>query len=324
MAYKIDHGEFIEVNGDRQSLRYRAAAEGLPVIFFLHGGPGVCDRHLVLGAHSAMAERYTMVCWDQRGSGKSYNRQLRKSDISLDTYVEDAEFVLEYLAGKFGVRRIIVSGHSWGTAIGTALAAKRPDLVAAYIGQGQFVNGAENERVSYEFCLAQARERGDKKALKVLENGAPVDGVYPDRRSMMTQRDCLTRYGGANYRRREGLVKSLLMPLLKTDEYTLGDVARYAKGATYLTGKLWNDVVALRFDETVKTLGMPVVITQGDHDYNTPSSIARKWFDELGAPYKKWISFAESAHSPAFEEPEKWEREVLAALDEIGEKFPLR
>ena len=186
------------------------------------------------------------------------------------------------------------------------------------------MNGAENERVSYEFCLAQARERGDKKALKVLENGAPVDGVYPDRRSMMTQRDCLTRYGGANYRRREGLVKSLLMPLLKTDEYTLGDVARYAKGATYLTGKLWNDVVALRFDETVKTLGMPVVITQGDHDYNTPSSIARKWFDELGAPYKKWISFAESAHSPAFEEPEKWEREVLAALDEIGEKFPLR
>ena len=141
MAYKIDHGEFIEVNGDRQSLRYRAAAEGLPVILFLHGGPGVCDRHLVLGAHSAMAERYTMVCWDQRGSGKSYNRQLQKSDISLDTYVEDAEFVLEYLAGKFGVRRVIVSGHSWGTAIGTALAAKRPDLVAAYIGQGHFVNG---------------------------------------------------------------------------------------------------------------------------------------------------------------------------------------
>ena len=319
MAYKIDHGEFIEVNGDRQSLRYRAAAEGLPVILFLHGGPGVCDRHLVLGAHSAMAERYTMVCWDQRGSGKSYNKQIRKSDISLDTYVEDAEFVLEYLAGKFGVRRVIVSGHSWGTAIGTALAAKRPDLVAAYIGQGQFVNGAENERVSYEFCLAQARERGDKKALKILESGAPVDGVYPDRRSMMTQRDCLSRYGGAIYRGKQGLVKGLLMPLLKTKEYTLADIVKYAQGATYLSDVMWSDVVGQRLS-AIKRLDVPVVITQGRHDYNTPSAIAQEWFEALEAPSKTWVWFEDSAHSPDVEEPEKWSAVLSTELSKLSER----
>ena len=324
MAYEIDYSEFIEINDNRQNIRVRAARSGLPVLLFLHGGPGVCDRHLVLANHSGLAEKYTLVCWDQRASGKSYSRAAIENGVCLEDFVSDAEFLLEYLAGKFGVRKIIVEGHSWGTLIGTELAARRPDLVAAYIGQGQLVNGAENERLSYEFCLSEAARLGDKKALELLAGGAPVNGEYPTHKAMMVQRDCLTRYGGVNYRERKGLVKSLLMPLLKSKEYSLGDVMRYARGALALTDILWKEVVGVRFDEKVKSLAMPVVITQGRHDYNTPSAIAEKWFAALDAPFKKWIWFEDSAHSPADEEVEKWEREVELALDEIAEKFPLK
>lgn len=324
MAYAIDCSEYIEINGNRQNIRIRAAREGLPVLLFLHGGPGVCDRHLVLGNHSGLAEKYTLVCWDQRGSGKSYAPDVIKSGVCLDDFVSDAEFLLEYLTGRFGVRKIIVEGHSWGTLIGTSLAARRPDLVAAYIGQGQLVNGAENERLSYEFCLSEAKRIGDKKALALLEGNAPVDGEYPSHKALMAERDCLTRYGGVTYRERGGLVKSLLMPILRSKEYSLGDVVKYARGALALTDLLWKEVVAVRFDETVKKLEMPVVITQGRHDYNTPSAIAEKWFDALDAPFKKWIWFEESAHSPADEEVEKWEEEVELALDEIAAEFPLK
>ena len=61
---------------------------------------------------------------------------------------------------------------------------------------------------------------------------------------------------------------------------------------------------------------MPVIITQGRHDFNTPSALAQKWFDSLEAPFKKWIWFEESAHSPIAEEPEKWTNEVRTALFE--------
>lgn len=324
MAYAIDYSEYLEINGNRQNIRVRAAREGLPVLLFLHGGPGVCDRHLVLGNHSGLAEKYTLVCWDQRGSGKSYSADVLKGEVCLEDFVSDAEFLLEYLTGKFRVRKIIVEGHSWGTLVGTALAARRPDLVAAYIGQGQLVNGAENERLSYEFCLSEAKRLGDKKALRLLEGGAPVNGEYPSHKALMAERDCLTRYGGVDYRERGGLIKTLLMPLLKSKEYSLGDIVRYARGAMGLTDLLWKEVVAVRFDETVKKLEMPVVITQGRHDFNTPSAIAEKWFDALDAPFKKWIWFEESAHSPADEEVEKWESEVELALDEIAERFPLK
>lgn len=102
---------------------------------------------------------------------------------------------------------------------------------------------------------------------------------------MMAQRDCLSRYGGAIYHGDEGLVKGLLMPLLKSPEYGLGDILKYARGATYLTDVIWSDVVGQRLSR-IKKLDVPVAVTQGRHDYNTPSALAKKWFDELEAPYK--------------------------------------
>ena len=316
MTYQLDYSENVEVNGSIQNIRVRAAKKGLPVILFLHGGPGVCDRHNILRDHSDLAEDFTLVCWDQRGSGKSYTPDIKKSVPKVADYVDDVEFMLEYLTGKFGVRKVAMVGHSWGSIIGVLAAARRPDLLFAYVGEGQFVDGDRNEEGSYRFCLEEAKRRGDKKALAALEKGAPVDGVYPDNKSMMTQRDCLSRYGGAIPGGKQGLVKGLLMPLLKTKEYSLADIVKYAQGATYLTDVMWPDVVGQRLS-AIKSLNVPVVITQGRHDYNTPSAIAKEWFDALSAPAKKWVWFENSAHSPDVEEPEKWSavlKEELSAL----------
>ena len=316
MTYQLDYSENVEVNGSIQNIRVRAAKKGLPVILFLHGGPGVCDRHNILRDHSDLAEDFTLVCWDQRGSGKSYTPGIKKSVPKVADYVDDVEFMLEYLTGKFGVRKVAMVGHSWGSIIGVLAAARRPDLLFAYVGEGQFVDGDRNEEGSYRFCLEEAKRRGDKKALAALEKGAPVDGVYPDNKSMMTQRDCLSRYGGAIHGGKQGLVKGLLMPLLKTKEYSLADIVKYAQGATYLTDVMWPDVVGQRLS-AIKSLDVPVVITQGRHDYNTPSAIAKEWFDALSAPAKKWVWFENSAHSPDVEEPEKWSavlKEELSAL----------
>ena len=319
MTYEIDREEFVEVNGDRQNIRIRATKKGLPVLLFVHGGPGVCDRHNVMRYHSDLAEKFTLVCWDQRGSGKSFTPAVKKRVPSVGEYVEDILFLAEYLAGRFGVRRIALVGHSWGSIIGVLAVAKRPDLFFAYVGEGQFVDGDRNEAESYRFCLEEAEKRGDKKALAALKKGAPVDGVYPDNKSMMVQRDCLSRYGGAIYGGKQGLVKGLLMPLLRTKEYTLGDIVKYAKGATYLSDVMWSDVVGQRLGR-IKRLEVPVIITQGRHDFNTPSAIAKEWFDALEAPSKVWVWFENSAHSPDVEEPEKWSAVLAEELSKHTER----
>lgn len=315
MSYAIDSCTDVIVNGDRQNIRIRAEREGLPVILFIHGGPGVCDRHFVLGNQSALARDYTMVCWDQRGSGKSYDKNIRTQKLSVKTYVDDAEALIDILRERFGQDKIVIAGHSWGTVIGTALAVRCPDKIAAYVAQGVFVDGAENETESYNFCVREAERLGDKKAQKALSGIAPVAGRYPSDKAMMTQRDYLSKFGGGTYKKREGMIKSLLIPLLKTPEYSLADVFKYAQGGLYLSKVLWDDIVAVSYAD-VKRLEVPLIVTQGDHDFNTPTSIVRRWYDTLQAPFKKWISFEQSAHSPIFEEPQKWGAEVAAALAE--------
>lgn len=314
-TYAIDRSDSVIIDGDEQFIRIRAAREGLPVILFLHGGPGVCDRHLVLGAQSALAEEYTMVCWDQRGSGKSYTPAVKKQQLSVERYVQDARALVELLCARFGQEKIVVAGHSWGTVIGLSLVSRYPERVAAYIGQGQFIDGAENELESYEFCVREAERRGDGRAMKALAGIRPEGGRYPSDKAMMVQRNYLSKYGGGNYKHPAGMFRSLLLPLLRSPEYSLRDIPKYAKGGLYLSKALWNDVVAVDF-KGISRLEVPVIVTQGRHDYNTPSDIALRWFEGLEAPFKKWIWFEESAHSPIVEEPEKWGREVRAALAE--------
>lgn len=315
--YALDCEEWVELNGDRQNIRIRSCDAKNPVILFLHGGPGVCDRHWVMRYQSELAKHYTMVLWDQRGSGKSYRKTIKAGTPQVEDYIQDARALAEYLCRKFGQEKIIIACHSWGTVIGAPLAQRYPELILAYIAQGQVVNGTENERISYEFCLEEAKKRGDKKALQKLEGNAPVNGVYPSAKALRAQRDCLTRYGGADYKHRGGLIPSLLLPLIRMEGYRLRDIPGYVQGALYLSDVMWPQVVARDYDVSIPALSMPVLMTTGRHDYNTPFQLARQWYNKLQCPWKEWIWFEDSAHSPIKEEPGKWGQAVDAFLQKV-------
>lgn len=315
--YTLDYSTDVVVNGSRQNIRVRAAREGLPVILFLHGGPGVPDRHIVLGKQSALAEKYTLVCWDQRGSGKSYSPAVKKEELTVRTYIDDAKEMIALVKKMFDEEKIVVAAHSWGTIIGLPAVMESAENVRCYIAQGVFVNGAENELQSYLFCLEEARRRGDKKAIKALSGIRPVEGRYPNNKAMMTQRNYLSKYGGGVLKEQKSLVQSLLIPLIKSKEYSLKELSGYIQGAMYLPKVLWDDIVRIDYSG-VTEFPVPIVVTQGEHDFNTPTAICREWFGRLAAPYKKWYSFGESAHSPIFEEPEKWTQAVTEALGESG------
>lgn len=307
MTYAIDTKETVTLGGAAQNIRIRSADPSLPVVLFLHGGPGVCERHQVLKYQSGLAEVATLVCWDQRGSGLSYDKSLDPGTMTVSRMVDDAAELVELLRKRFGKAKILVVGHSWGTLLGTLLAHRYPDGVQAYVGMGQYVAGDENEAVSYRFVFDEAAKRGDTKAVKALQRiGAPVKGHYQSIDDLMVQRNLMTKYGGGAYGKKDSLLKSLVIPLLKTPEYSLRDIIKYRDGAMFSLKTLWEEVVDENFFEEVPALSVPVYLTEGRHDQNTPIPIAQRWFDALEAPKKEWIWFERSAHTPMIEEPEKW------------------
>ncbi len=317
MAYAIDSKETVTLGGVTQHIRIRTANAALPVLLFIHGGPGVCDRHWVLKYQSGLAEKATMVCWDQRGAGLSYDKALDPKEMTIERMVDDASELVDLLRARFKQEKIFIVGHSWGSLLGALLAQKRPDALRAYIGMGQFVNGDENEAISYTFVLDEAKKRGDKKALKDLARiGAPVKGHYKSRDDLMVQRNLMTKYGGGCYEEKESIWTSMIIPLLKTPEYKLGELWGYYKGTFFSLDALWESVVDCDLFKQIPALDIPVYLTEGRHDQNTPIPISSRWFDALKAPKKEWIWFERSAHSPIKEEPEAWGRAVERIIAE--------
>lgn len=306
-SYPIDLHEKLPLNGTKLDIRIRGTKETNPVVLFLHGGPGACNRHSVLVDQAPLTDECTIVCLDQRGSGKSYSAAQAKQTMNMETCVEDARLVIDHLRERFHQEKIFVVGHSYGSFLGVLLCAKYPEKIAAYIGIGQLANGAENERISYEFVLEEAQKRNDAKALKDLNRiGWPQAGMYASLDDLMTQRNLMTKYGGAAHGKKEGLISSLVLPVLRSPEYTLADLYRYAMGQLYNMHQLWREVVACDFLSDVKKLNVPVYLTIGRHDSNTPPELAKQWLDALEAPKKEWIWFEDSAHSPLAEESERW------------------
>lgn len=323
MEYSLDEKKTLPFGKVTQHIRIRSTDGSLPVLLFLHGGPGVSDRHWVLKNQSSLAKTATMVCWDQRGSGKSYSSKLRKEDMTVGRMVDDAHELASYLKKRFHKNSVYVVGHSWGSLLGTLLAHKYPEDVAVYIGMGQYVNGAENERLSYEFVLHEAEKRKDKKALADLARiGWPKNGHYASIDDLMVQRDLMTKYGGGDYGHDEGIIKSVALPIFKSPEYGLLDFVKYYRGAFFSLKCLWEEVVDYDLNVTVPELKMPVYLTEGRHDQNTPIPIASAWFDALKAPYKEWIWFENSAHSPIKEEPELWGKAVEKIIATEESKRP--
>lgn len=81
--FSVDFEENVVINGSKQNIRVRAEKEGLPVILFLHGGPGVCDRHVVMKYQSELAKDfYSRVLGPERKRKEFLQRHNRRKAVT--------------------------------------------------------------------------------------------------------------------------------------------------------------------------------------------------------------------------------------------------
>ena len=305
--YIIDSAEKINYNGNDYYIRIRTENTENPVVLFLHGGCGVADRAFIMKWNSPLAKVCTIVAWDQRGAGIAYDRKKAKTEVlTKELYIDDLNNVVEYLKKRFNKEKIILVGHSFGTELGVWYCQCHPENVECYVGIGQVVDAVKNEELSFNFTLEEARKRHDKKAEKVLlEIGPPVNGFYKDDK-MLTQRFYLAKFGGVEY----GTYKSSIfihLPKIPSlfKEYSFKTMLNYLKAEDYcLSQPLGQEKV--NFMEEAKELAVPVYLFMGKSDYNTVHDLAKAWFELIEAPFKKFISFDRSGHTPQWEESEKF------------------
>lgn len=306
-TYKYDSAEKVYIVDTDYYLRFRSQNISNPVVLFLHGGCGAADRPFIMKWQSPLSEYCTIVSWDQRGAGLAYNRKTAKKEaLTKEIYLNDLHRVVEYLKKRFNKDKIIIVGHSFGSQLGIWYAQIYPENILAYVGVGQVIDAANNETISWNFTIEEAEKRNDKRALRILKKiGPPVNGFYKDDK-LLLQRNYLNKFGGILYGKYGNSVINTLPKIpCMFKEYSLFTMLNYVSANTYcLSQPIGHEKVD--FLKEVKKLDVPVFITMGKYDYNTVSSLAEQWLNQLDAPYKKFYLFEKSGHTPQWEESEKW------------------
>lgn len=314
--------EKIALGGFMQKIHIKTLDENNPVLLFLHGGPGVCNRHTIFADHSDLLDTFTVATWDQRGSGGSY-KGLDTSTLTIDRLVEDANELVLWLCDRFKKDKIFVIGGSWGSELGTYLTSRHPEHIAAFIGFGQVVDGAENELLSWQFCMDEAKKANDEKSVKILEKcGPPVMGIYKGGNydGMMMQREVMMKYGGYSpNEKKRGYVSSTVIPMLKAHEYSLSDMWGILKGHKIVLETMWPECGRTCFPKTCTKFDVPFYIFDGVLDQNTPSSLVEDWYNSITAPDKCLVWFESSGHNPMNDEGDKFKTLLRKKLLRIKE-----
>ena len=294
------------IGGVDQWINVRGQDRNNPIILFVHGGPAAPVTPTMWQFQRPIEEYFTVANWDQRGAGKSYGEADPKAvadTIRIDRYVDDAIEVAEHLKTRYAKRKLILMGHSWGTIVGMRAALKRPDLFFAYVGIGQVLNVHENERISFDYAMEQAKRDNNTAALKEMQSIAPYPGDQPiTRERIIIARKWPQHYGGLTAYRSESSYY-FRGPLL-SPEYTPAQVEDIDKGSLLTLGRVLPEFLAVDFSG-VKRFPIPVLMFLGRHDYTTPAAPTVAWMDKVDAPYKKVVWFERSAHMVPWEEPGK-------------------
>ena len=305
MVGSLSEKSYVTINGVEQGMFIRSQDTTKPVLLVLHGGPGMPTYFLTERYPVDLEQLFTVVWWEQRGTGLSYRPDLPPETMTVEQMIADTHAVTNYLRYRFGQDKIYLMGHSWGTFIGIQAAARRPELYHAYIAMAQLTYQLKSEKLAYDYMLQQFQANGNTNMVRKLQ-GAPVtlDAPLPAAYDALRD-DAMHSLGIGTTHDMGSVYTGIFLPSWLSPRYTVREKWNLWRGKFWSKSILWREVVATDLTQKVTRLDVPIYIFQGAYDYTANYSLARAYLEQLHAPLKGFYTFEHSAHSPVLEEPEK-------------------
>ena len=269
-----------------------------PALILLHGGPGFSETALFRHFNAPLERCFTVVYWDQRGAGKSYDRTIPSSSMTLEQLLSDLDELIDYICERLEKNDVALFGHSWGSVLGPIYAARHPGRVAAYIGCGQIGDWRAAESASYRWAVEEAQRRHKQRALRQL--GAIGPPPY-EADAVFTERTVSLRLAGGM---RPPTLWKMGRALLGAQESSIFEIPGGWRGFHFTMNAMWQEVSRLNLVELVPLLEMPVFFLLGRNDPWVRPETSAAYFDALRAPTKRLVWFENSGHEPFVDEPE--------------------
>lgn len=280
-ASEIDESGFVQIGGIEQWIAIQGQDRANPVILYLHGGPGEAQSPF-LDQFKPWTRDFTVVNWDQRGAGKTYEKNGGMPAFNLDRVVNDAIELAEYVRRKLGKQKLVLVGQSAGSLLGLKVAQRRPDLFHACVGTAQFVSILRNsEWQEKQTDVPHTHGGAEMKALHQWALKAAPDIPYIG---------MMTRFTGPE------------------DNPTPAG-AKWSAGYGFEAHNIGKEMASFDAMRDVPELSVPYILIQGRDDRLTPAAVAKSYFDAVQSKGKAYAAI-DGGHFACFTNP----KEFLAAL----------
>lgn len=283
------------IGGVEQSLLIQTEKPGSPVLLFIHGGPsmpipGVSNRgsdYALVMTTKQLIQHFTLVFWDQRGTGKSYSKHIPADSMHLDQFISDGLEVTDYLRQRLQQEKIHLVAHSWGSVIGLSLASKFPERYYSYTGFSQITNWVENDKLSYKWLMQLAQETNNQKAVRELtELGEPpytksFEQWGKIRKWQFKHKSMFYDAGD----KQSASYFSIFRIMLNSPDYSIVDIYNSLVRGFKLsyTPQLIHDINHFDFFSEVSTLDLPVMLIHGAKEKHVMPELISRYYEQLSA-----------------------------------------
>ena len=303
------------LGGYRQKVLIEGKREDLPVVIFLHGGPGtpLPFNAGCRGLFPAFTDRFIMVYWDQLGCGINHCRL--ENSLTVSSFVAMARDLVLEIKKRFSGNRIFLFSVSWGSVLSARLLESGTDL------DGVVVYGQITHDLFFNAPLEKALEASGIPAARLekirkIQKGA----VQPKDLQYLSQ--CLQKYtdGYFHHAGKNPPLGPVLWGMIRSPDYRLRDfkaiqINGYTRN-TVLAKNLWTELLSLDLSAALAGTKVPCHMIQGDSDIVATTEFVQKLAESAENSNLTWEKVPDSGHFPNRNGMDR----ILQALTEISSR----
>lgn len=326
----ISEIETIQIGGIKQTILIQTENSQNPILLVLHGGPsmpvpGISNRgkdYALITTTKQLIKYFTLVYWDQRGTGKSFSKDIPKETMHLKQFISDAKEIVDYLLKRFNQPKLHVMAHSWGTIIGLSLISNYPEKFYSYTGFSQVTNWVENDKLCYRWLMEKAKEANNQKAMKELtELGEPP--YLESFKQWSILRKWLFKYKSMIYDAGDKgtpTYNKIANIMLRSKDYSLTDVYHSLIPGFKLaySEQMLHDLNHFNFFSEIPTVKIPVFFIHGKKETHIMPELIQDYFDQLDAPQKRIYWAEKSSHVFHLDDAKEIEQLLIDHLRELN------
>src|SRR5205823_2501531 len=94
------------LGGLDQWVMIRGESVANPPLILLHGGPGLSETGFFRYFNAPLEKTFTVVYWDQRAAGKSFDRGISRASMTVERFISDLDELVDAVREHLGKTQV--------------------------------------------------------------------------------------------------------------------------------------------------------------------------------------------------------------------------